>query len=340
MQIAVIGAGLAGLVCARLLAAQGHEVCLFEKGEQPSGRMHTHETEFGGFDYGAQYFTATSEAFKKEVAIWKKAGVVDVWQGKLVSLQDGKASSSGKARTRYVAVPGMAALGQHLAQNLTLRTAQLVTQILPWGESKQWLLAVQSETVPITAHAGPFDAVIVAVPADQAAPLLACVPALGEEAGKLHLAPCWSLELAFQQALDLGYDGAFVQGSRLAFIAHDNSKPGHRPGERWVAHASTDWSIEHVDDDEARAREKLVKAFHEATGSQVQAIYAHAYRWRFAQALTPLPQDYLWDASAKIGACGDWFAAGLEGSGKLENAWLSGHKLAAFICAQASASKS
>lgn len=331
MQIAVIGAGLAGLACARALVAQGHLVCVYEKGEQLSGRMTTHETEFGGFDYGAQYFTATSDSFKKEVAIWRKAQIVEVWDGKIVALCDGKVSSLGKASQRYVASPGMGALGTHLAQNLHVRTNQMVTELVRWGETGQWILKVHSETVPIAAHGGPFDAVIVAAPADQAAPLLSVSPNLAEVASTVHLAPCWALEIAFQQALELGYDGAFIDGSRLSFIAHDNSKPGHRPGERWVAHASSPWSIEHLQDDEERAREKLLKAFHDATGSQIQPIYAHAYRWRYAQALNPLPLDFLWDQDAKVGACGDWFAAGLEGTGRIENAWLSGHQLAQKI---------
>ncbi len=338
MQIAVIGAGLAGLACARSLVALGHEVCVYEKGEQPSGRMTTHETEFGGFDNGAQYFTATSDAFKKEVAAWRKADIINVWQGKLVTLNAGKAVTTGRSAQRYVAMPGMGALGTFLAQNLHLRTNQLVTNIQRWGDNGQWILTLQSDTVPIAAHGGPYDAVIVAAPADQAAPLLSAVPALFDVANQVHLAPCWALEIAFQQPLELGYDGAFIQDSRLAFIAHDNSKPGHRPGERWVAHASSSWSTEHFQDDEERAREKMLKAFHEATGSQVQPIYAHAYRWRFAQALQPLPLDFLWDGKEKLGACGDWFAAGLEGSGRLENAWLSGHLLAQHLGAASQSS--
>jgi renalase len=41
-----------------------------------------------------------------------------------------------------------------------------------------------------------------------------------------------------------------------------------------------------------------------------------------------LPGDCLWDAKLRIGVCGDWFAAGLDGSGRVENAYLSGFSLA------------
>lgn len=338
MQIAVIGAGVSGLTCARQLQAQGHSVTVYERSRQVSGRMGTRETELGGFDHGAQYFTAVSDAFKKQVSAWRKTGLVAAWEGKLVTLDAATGTApkaAGRGAQRYVALPGMSALGQNLADGLDVRTEQLVKRIVaadPSGPAKnQWLLAVQSDTVPIDAHAGPFDAVIVAIPAEQAALLLDAAPVMAKAAAKTHLAPCWSLMLGFQQPLELGYDGAWISNSRLAWIAHDSSKPARRPGEHWVAQASAAWSEKHLADDEERVREKLLKAFHEATGSRVQPIHAVAHRWRYAQALQPLDKPCLWDAKQKIGACGDWFAAGLEGGGRAENAYLSGLQLAAQL---------
>ncbi len=329
MQIAVIGAGISGLTCARQLKAQGHHVTVYEKSRELSGRMTTHETEFGGVDYGAQYFTAVSDGFKKELAAWCKAEVVAPWLGKLVKLDNGVATAAGLATERFVAIPGMNALGKYLGQGLDVRTEQLVTQIMPVSSaSNQWLLAVKSDTAAAVAAGGPYDAVLVAAPADQAALLLAPAPVFAKEAGDIHLAPCWSLMMAFPEPLDLGYDGAWIDQSRLNWIARDASKPEHRAGERWVGHASPAWSVEHLDDDSERVKDKMLKAFHEATGSHVQPVYAQAHRWRFAQATQLIAGNCLWDGGLKIGACGDWFAAGLEGGGRVENAYLSGLMLA------------
>ena len=74
MQIAVIGAGISGLTCARQLQAQGHSVTVYEKSNHVSGRMGTRETELGGFDHGAQYFTAVSDGFKKEAGMMGRGG--------------------------------------------------------------------------------------------------------------------------------------------------------------------------------------------------------------------------------------------------------------------------
>lgn len=332
MEIAIIGAGMAGLTCARALREQGHRVTLYEKSTAVSGRMSTRQTELGGFDHGAQYFTASSAAFKKEIATWTSAGWVAPWNGKFVTLKKGvvTAAKSTSANTvRHVGVPGMRSIGEHLALGLDVRIGQRVAAVEKFGE--QWLLAVQADTVPITASAGPFDVVVVSAPADQAATLLQAEPTFAKAALGAKLVPCWSLLLAFQESLELGYDGAWIDDSRLAWLAHDASKPGRRAGEHWIGQASAAWSIEHLEDEPERAKEKLLKAFHEATGSHVQPVYAAVHRWRYSQAAQPLAGDCLWSGAARIGACGDWFRAGLDGAGRIENAYLSGLALAARI---------
>jgi renalase len=329
MHIAIIGAGIAGVTGARQLQSQGHTVVIYEKSRGPGGRMNTRETELGGFDHGAQYFTATSDSFKKRVEAWRKAGWVAPWSAKLATLDHAAHKPAGRSAQRLVAVPGMSALAQALAQGVEVRTEHFVERVERHGD--QWVLSVLADPVPIAATAGPFDAVLIALPADQTAVLLSAAPALAKRAASLKMAPCWSLMMGFQEALSLPYDAAWVENSRLGWICRDSSKPGRRPGEHWVAHASAAWSIEHLEDDPERAREKLLKAFHEATGSPVQPVYAAVHRWRYAQAPTPLALDFLWDEKLRIGACGDWFAAGLEGAGKVENAVLSADALARAV---------
>jgi renalase len=333
MHLAVIGAGIAGLSCARELLAHGHSVVVYERSTVVGGRMSTRETELGGFDHGAQYFTAGSAAFRKAIAAWRNAGWVLPWEGRFAVVEHGVAKAAGRngkaGGPRMVAVPGMAALAQRLAAGIDVRTDQSACSLESFGA--QWLVKVKCESVPVEASAGPFDAVLVAMPADQALALLAPLDNIAQRIDGVHLVPCWALMLGFQESLGLDYDGAWVNRSRLSWIARDASKPQRRPGEHWVAHASPDWSLEHLEDDPERVKEKLLKAFHEATGSAVQPVYADVHRWRFAQAVMPLAADCLWDPRLRVGACGDWFSAGLEGGGRVENAYLSGLALAAAI---------
>jgi renalase len=329
MHIAVIGAGLSGLTCVKELQAHGHSAVVYEKSDSIGGRLCTRETELGGFDIGAQYFTASSPAFKSVIAAWRKAGWIAPWEAKLVSLNQGRTESAGKETARYAAVPGMSSLAHNLAQGVDVRTDQVVRKLIRSGD--QWLLSVRSDTVAIDATAGPFDAVVVATTPDHASLLLRDMPLFSQPAEKARLLPCWALMLAFQDSLGCKYDGAWVQSSRLSWICRDSSKPQRRPGEHWVAHAPAAWSIEHFDDDPERVKEKMLKAFHDATGTHVHPVYAHAHRWAYAQAAIPIETDCLWDPGLRVGACGDWFAAGLDGSGRVENAWLSGAALGSSI---------
>lgn len=335
MHIAIVGAGLSGLCCARELQAQGHTVVVYEKNAELGGRAGTRQTEIGGFDHGAQYFTARSPDFQQEVVHWRKSGWVEPWNGKLVALEEGVSKPAGtvaeRARQRFVATPGMASLAEHLAVGIDVRFDQWAKRIE--ADNGKWLLSVSnaSDGEASDANVGPFDAVLVAAPSVRAHPLLQVVPEFAKRAEDALFGPCWVLLLGFPTSLELGYDGAWVQASRLAWIAHDSSKPARRPGEHWICHATMDWSIEHYGDDDERVKEKLLKAFHEATGSHVQPVYASVHRWRFAQAVKPLEGDCLWDANTRIGACGDWFAAGQEGAGRIENAVLSGFALARSV---------
>ena len=56
-HIAIIGAGMAAVTCARTLVQAGHRVSVFEKSHTLGGRMATRNSPFGTFDHGAQYFT-------------------------------------------------------------------------------------------------------------------------------------------------------------------------------------------------------------------------------------------------------------------------------------------
>ena len=85
-NIAVIGAGIAGLACARTLAQAGHRVTVLEKGDAPGGRMASCESPYGSFDHGAQYFTVRDERF--EMALSISADLRKPWSANAVRVLD------------------------------------------------------------------------------------------------------------------------------------------------------------------------------------------------------------------------------------------------------------
>lgn len=63
LDVAIVGAGMAGLSCARALVEAGLKVAVFDKARGAGGRMATRRGELASFDHGAQYFTARSPDF-------------------------------------------------------------------------------------------------------------------------------------------------------------------------------------------------------------------------------------------------------------------------------------
>ena len=331
LRAAVIGAGLAGLTCARELRRAGLEVTVFEQSPAVGGRLATRWTEIGGFDHGAQYCVARSGAFSSELEDWQRAGVVAAWDAMLVARPERRAVARPGTPRRYVGVPGMSAIAEHLSAGLDVRLERRIDRLerIMNAPHAGWTLkraADPKDPSALELTEGIYDRVVVAVPSPSAAQLLTPVPELVLAARNVQFSSCWSLMLGFSEVIDVHFDGAVIAGPRLEWIARDSLKPGRRVGERWIAHADGRWSAEHAADDPADVRVKLIKAFMEATGAPIQPIYADVYRWHHAKPIAPLPAPYLWDARSGLGACGDWC-----GGATLEHAWLSAMALAREI---------
>lgn len=341
-RIAVIGAGMAGISCARTLAQAGHAVTVFEKSRSCGGRMATRQTNFGSFDHGAQYFTVRDARFA--LALQTAPGLCKPWSANTVQLLDafGRVASILKptAQPHWVPSPGMNALVQHwaapLAQQIELNTQ--VTRIERDAvHPHAWQLRTRGADDSQLVYSG-FDAVLLALPSVQAQQLLsgsAAAPHLASQLGAVQVAPCWTLMLAFPQALQanlshLGpqWNAARSTHHRIAWVARESSKPGRERVERWTVQASAAWSQEHLEDDVLRVQAKLLKAFAEVTGIRAEPSHAVAHRWRYAQTLQALGQSHLWDASHRIGICGD-FCIGH----RVEDAFVSGLELALKVAA-------
>lgn len=336
-HIAVIGAGIAGITCARTLVQAGHQVTVFEKSSGAGGRMATRDTEFGGFDHGTQYFTVRDRRFEQALAT--VPGMVRPWSANTVRILDeaGRvvASSLPPKEAHWVPKPGMNALVRQWAEPLAAAGRLVLDTEVSRIETDRvrpgaWQLQTEGPGTGGRVHSG-FDSVVLAIPSGQAHALL-----LSSQQGKtlmpemagVNVAPCWTLMLAFPQALQpnlthLGphWNAARSTHHRIAWLARESSKPGRGPIERWTVQASPDWSQRHLEDDAERVKAKLLRAFTEVTGIRAEPPHAVVHRWRYAQTTDPLGKTHLWDAKSGLGACGDWclghrvedgFVSGLE----------------------------
>ncbi len=342
-HFAIIGAGMAGVACARTLVQAGHQVTVFEKSRGPGGRMATRSTEFGSFDHGTQYFTVRDERFAR--ALETVPGLCRPWSANAVRVLDPFGRVLAAARNthepHWIPVPGMNALVKHWAQplleagrvELQTRVARIEPDAL---DARRWQLQTEGEDDSRHVYGG-FDAVLLAIPSAQAQELLATsqqAPALRQQLEKVTVAPCWTLLVAFPQAMQAGmsslgpqWNAARSTHHRIAWVARESSKPGRERIERWTVQASPAWSHEHLEDNPLRVQAKLLKAFAEVTGIRAEPSFATVHRWRYAQTASPLGRSHLWDAKARIGACGDWCLGH-----RVEDAFLSGLELALKIC--------
>jgi photolyase PhrII len=320
LSIAVIGAGMSGLFAARTLMDHGHRVKVFDKARGVGGRMSWRRENGYAFDHGAQYFTARDFRFRDYVEAWVEQGIVKPWDGRIATARAGRLYPKQNSVQRYVGVPGMNAVAKHLASGLDV---ELQTRVAPVEYTgSQWCLTTDGGE-----GLGTYDVTLITAPPQQTQPLLSAAPHLVRAVQTVKLAPCWAVMAAFENPLEIPFDGLFIHDSPLSWAARDSGKPERSNSQCWVFHGSPDWSSVHLEDEPEVVVEALVDAFFKATGAEPTApIFAKAHRWRYSIAENPLEDGCLWDPELKLGSCGDW----CQGS-RVEGAFLSGMAMAGRV---------
>ncbi|MEM8912309.1 MAG: FAD-dependent oxidoreductase [Planctomycetota bacterium] len=331
-RVAIVGAGLAGLVAARTLQDHGMPVRLFEKSRGPGGRLSTRRGDGSKqFDHGAQYWTIRDDVFARYVRSWMDCGLVQPWMGRIVELRDGGASVIEKKGTaRYVGVPGNNAIAKHLAADLDVVVSKQVSRLNRCAGG--WELYDQHQE-----NLGVFDVVIVNAPPAQAGALLRDHTPLAGTIDQVKMNPCWAVMLQATGLSGLPFEGAFINEGPLSWIARNDAKPGRQcPGDwecesdlasNWILHASSSWSIDHLECDAEVVANQLVDALQSSVGVSVDTIdHLAAHRWRYSIPDRSLDVGCLWDPHEGLGACGDW----CSGS-RVEGAFVSGAAMAGTL---------
>lgn len=318
-DIAIIGAGMAGLACATRLKEQGRSVTVFDKGRGPGGRMATRRAQVAGdtvsFDHGAQYFTVRDTGFAEAVAGWRHADVVAPWPA--------------AGDDAMVGIPSMNAPIRHMAAALEVHWT---TRIEAIERSEDGWRVVFEDGSGRDGGASDFRQVIIAVPAEQAMPMLSAIelPVAADWSARARAStssPCWAVMATFSHTLPLADT---FRGTEITWAARNSAKPGREAGEHWVIHGSSEWSAHHLELDPEQAGEALLERFCAETDvAETRPLHLAAHRWRFAKAQTAgrsKQAGFLWDAPSGLGVCGDWLA-----SPRVEGAWVSGNGLARAV---------
>lgn len=329
-SVAIVGAGMSGLIAARTLMDHGLSVTVFEKSRGTGGRMATRRTEtVGTFDHGAQYFTARDRRFRNLVDSWVESGIVAAWpnpnrsdEQKIVSLKEGQVLSESQSTERWVGTPGMNSICKHIAADLPIQTDTLIGRLRQSDASIE-LFDNQDQSV------GKFNYVALAIPAAQAAALLKPeFDTLAEQIASIEMKPCWAAMVSLEDSLTQKWVGAFLDDSFLSWVSRNSSKPGRdSPTENLIIHATPQWTIENLESDRDRVAHLMLTEFWRVAGIAPQIpVHLKAHRWRYSIPAEPSDKLYHADDSLTVFTCGDWTSRP-----RVEGAFLSGMAMAGRI---------
>jgi predicted NAD/FAD-dependent oxidoreductase len=310
--VAVVGAGLSGLMCARTLADHGVPVTVFDKGRMPGGRTAAKRLSDGRFaDHGAPKLEIDDPRLAAYRAAWHELEVLGDW------------TPVGSDQSWQVAQPTARGLAQHLGEQLDVRQGTAVTELRREGTG--WVLVTDGET-----H-GPFDRVVVTAPARQAADLIeAHAPDLAACARTAAYRPIMSALAVFDRPLEVESDLLLPSDDAvLEKAVRDTAKPGRDPvADVWALHATADWSEAHKNDDFDPIARALFDALREHVSDLPEPQQLIGHRWLYGQVTQPLGEDCLGDPAQGLVACGDWCLGPSAGDALLSGAAAAGRVFA------------
>ena len=314
MRIGILGAGISGLVCARVLAQAGHHVTVWEKSRSLGGRCATRKFGDHVVDHGLQYFTLRDIKIREEVQKLCGAKLKILPNPILVAGQDGEVYRDGEER--FYLEDGNNRLGAILADGVLVRKEVEVKKIEK--SRKKW--RVEGED---------YDVVVSSCPLPQTAALL------GKKISSPGYDPCLTVLLEYLVPREDSSGGSAYARmdptgrDPLAWTACENVKIGRivDGSTVYVIQASSEYSREHLEQSPeywASDLQVLLEKLWHLDSEKRGSVFAH--RWRYARSCDD--REMLSDLPAGIFLCGDSVS-----ESRLESVWQSGWETAKKILA-------
>ena len=330
-EIAIVGAGVAGLTAARALHDAGQTVIVLDKSRGLGGRLATRRLGQTHADHGVCYLKAKGQAFQSWMDYLTGRGVLKVWTDRL---HHPDLTPEDRTITRYASPEGATAIAKDLAIGLSLNRNQLITAIHPVENG--WQLISADPHFQLTATT-----VILAIPAPQALPLVEAIAdaEFVQQVRSVEFAPCISAIAAYpaeqlNSANAIAIQGiTFREDEMLGWIGFENTKHIHPTQPTIVIQSNRMFAQEHSESTDLQSigqqlcdRAANVLKLHWITQPEILQVH----RWKYAFAINPLDINFLSAKTSHPLYCiGDWCAGD-----RVEHAFLSGGAIASTLLQQ------
>ena len=335
IDVAVVGAGLAGLVCAQQLRLSGQQVVVVEKSGGLGGRLATRRLPGTCADHGVRYLEVQGPLTEQLIQTLLQQDVLQLW---LSQLEIVEASKTGPVANCYTASNGLTAVAKWLAADLEIWSGQRLHRLAPTDSG--WQLELEAQNLeskpPLLARS-----VVMAVPAPQA---LALLEPLSEQmpdlAGAIRGAkfnPCLTAIATYPaQSPDVAPDWQafkFLNHANLAWVSLESSKGRDPQIPTLVVQSTAEYANLHLEsEDLGLAGKTLIDEVAETLSSHLAIWLKHpaqlqVHRWRYGFVHQPLSEKCLAASAPFPLVCGgDWC-----GGSQVENALASGLAAASQI---------
>ncbi len=299
--VLIVGAGITGISCARVLQQNHVPFRVVNKGKKIGGRVASRVvrdsgTQFDGrvFDTGASYFTVSDSTFRAEVETMKELGIVSEWTDSFHFADSSGILGVKVGPMRYRAPAGIRSVVEFLATGIDVTEGEI--------DSLQNL----------------EERIALCMPIPQAQRIYSKASSINPCTWE----PVISVSMLFDQKYWHDFDGIFINNDfELTWIANDGTRRGDG-APALVAHVHPVLSSHHLTDPQA-VIPFAVSAVQRILGFSALPTWAAAQRWTYAKPVegstAPDPLFYL----GEVGLAGDSFSD----RPRVEAGWISGAAL-------------
>jgi renalase len=335
-EVLVVGAGAAGLACARALADAGVQTVVLDRARGVGGRCATRRVDGRPVDHGLVFLHGSDPALLAAIEAVDSPRL-DGWPARVHGTGAPCQPAAFRAEEVRVAFEdGVSAFPKRLARGLDVRLGQDVHR-----------LTADRGVVEVATRVGETcrsRTVVLALAIEQARPLLNGLGAADDEVvgvqrllATLATVPCLTLLAGFPRRVgEPPWDIAYPEDSVVfQLVCNDSAKRADPPLTTLVFQARPAWSRRHLDEaPEAWSAEMLAEAGRLLGPWAATPTWTQAHRWLHArlEAGNELAAPVLLDlgGGARLGLAGELFAPG----GGLQAAFASGRRLAHRLIAK------